>query len=337
MKNYFKFNLSAKKLLPVWIAMILLYFIPYYLVQKKISMISDVETTGIMDTIQKLIAMAPWNALSLILNIVQLGVVFIIIRMSIQALEFKQELFQFNGKAGRFIGWVVAQFLLVIITFGIYYPWFLARMYAYIGKLTKYDDTELEFKGKGSDLFVIILLTLLLPMLIVMAIVAGIAFIGGILKALMDKQDLIADMNPFFIALMIFMGVAVFFIMIPYLYYFYKWVFNFRFKTYQISWQSSFWSAATKIFVELGLTVITLGIYFPMAWLKLYKYFLDLTVATSDTNTSIKKFGYDIEPVDDFLIVWGQILLCMVTLGIYFPWAYTKIMGRIAGKTFVEG
>lgn len=106
------------------------------------------------------------------------------------------------------------------------------------------------------------------------------------------------------------------------------------YKNFTISWKTTFWSACGKIALEIFLSLITVGIYYPLAWIKLYKYFVDRTVATSDERTL--EFGYDIEPASDFLFIWGQSLLSIITLGIYYPWSCCKIYGRIVGKTFIE-
>ena len=89
-----------------------------------------------------------------------------------------------------------------------------------------------------------------------------------------------------------------------------------------------------KIAIEALLSVVTLGIYLPLATVKLYKYFVERTVARSDESN--KQFGYDIEPKDDFLFIWGQTLLTIITLGIYYPWAFCKVLDRVVGKTYVE-
>ena len=118
------------------------------------------------------------------------------------------------------------------------------------------------------------------------------------------------------------------------MYFVYKWMVDVTFKSYQITWETNVWQSLGKIFVEIMLSIITLGIYAPLASLKLYKYFAEKTVAISDNST--KTFGYDIEPLDDFLFIWGQTLLAIVTLGIYYPWAFCKVRSRILSKTFVE-
>ena len=45
-------------------------------------------------------------------------------------------------------------------------------------------------------------------------------------------------------------------------------------------------------------------------------------------------FGFELEPIPDFLFIWGQTLLAIITLGIYYPWAMAKIGKRVLAKTY---
>ena len=123
-------------------------------------------------------------------------------------------------------------------------------------------------------------------------------------------------------------------IAIPFMYLRYKWMVNIKYKDYHIQWDTDFWNSCKTILLQVFLSVITIGIYYPFAIVKLFKYFAERTVAVSDTRT--KKFGYDIEPREDFLFIWGQWLLTIITLGIYYPWAFCKVADRIMSKTYSE-
>jgi uncharacterized membrane protein YjgN (DUF898 family) len=85
--------------------------------------------------------------------------------------------------------------------------------------------------------------------------------------------------------------------------------------------------------LQILLTIITLGIYFPLAYLKLYKYFIEKTIAIKESETL--HFGFDLENGKDFIFIWGQTLLSVITLGVYYPWAYCKIGKRFLNKTFL--
>ena len=126
-----------------------------------------------------------------------------------------------------------------------------------------------------------------------------------------------------------------FLISVPYTYLVYKWIINIFFKTYNIRLHTDFFPSVGKIAFEYLLSIITLGIYFPMAFLKIYEYFIK-SVETNAYENKMYRFGYDIEPKKDFFLLWGQILLTIFTIGFYFPWAIIKIGKRILSKTYVE-
>jgi uncharacterized membrane protein YjgN (DUF898 family) len=123
-------------------------------------------------------------------------------------------------------------------------------------------------------------------------------------------------------------------IMIPYMYLAYRWMVNIKYKSYIIKWETKFWNSCGKIALELLLSVITVGIYFPMAALKLYKYFAERTFAKSGETK--RKFGFEADNIKDFLFIWGQILLTIITLGIYYPWFICKLGTKILDRTYLE-
>ncbi len=83
------------------------------------------------------------------------------------------------------------------------------------------------------------------------------------------------------------------------------------------------------------LSIITFGLYSPIAKLRLYHYFINRT-KSNETEAGQLHFGYEPEGKEDYLYVFGQTILSIITLGIYYPWAFCNIGQRIAGKTFIE-
>lgn len=333
MKNYFKFNLTGNKLFPVWLVFIFLYIIPYSIVQKHIQGLSTVQPgEGMTEVFQRIGTMFSWRVLSLILFVVEYAILFFMYKMTIEGVEFKEKVFRFGGKFGEFISLFIGNLLLTIITLGIYSPWFMTKMNKFFARYATIDDHNFEFKGKGSDLFVIFLVALIIPMVFVWGIIVIGAFIGGFWKLLM--QNNLPEFSPLFIGLIFFAVVSVILIIVCFSYYYYKWFVNLSHKGYDIKWETEFWPSTQQILVQTLLSIITLGIYSPVGSLRLYKYFLEKTVARKET--SVKKFGYDLSAGDDFLFIWGQVLLCIITLGIYFPWAYCKISSYVFCKTYVE-
>ncbi len=252
--------------------------------------------------------------------------------MTIEGVEFKEKVFTFGAKFGSYMSLFISNLLLTIITFGIYSPWFLTNMYKFFATNAKQGEHNLEFKGKGSDLFIIILVSLIIPMMVV----GGVMFIGnlsgGFMNALMQKE--IPEMSGWVIGLLFFAIVSIILILVSFAYYFYKWCVNLTFKGYEIKFETEFWPSVQQILIQVALSVITLGVYSPVASLRLFKYFAERTVARKDSL--VKKFGYNLDTTADFLKIWGQFLLCIVTFGIYFPWAYCKISDYILRKTYVE-
>ncbi len=324
MKNYFKFNLTGKKLLPLWLLFMLLFLVPYVFIQFKLQSFQHNPSPEPGQVFQRMSSLFLIYGVMFVLVIIEYIFIFYLAKITINNMEFKDKSLEFTGQFGEFIGIFLLGLLLTIITLGIYSPWFITDVYKFFTKNTNYNESAFEFKGKASNLFVIITLTLILPMIIIMIVT-----IAMTVKELAQSQtpNMAATTMP-----IIMMGV-IFVMMIPYMYFVYKWMINLVYKNYQIQWETSFWPSVGVITGQIILSVITAGIYLPLASLKLYQYFAEKTFAKSELST--KTFGYEIEPLQDFLFIWGQSLLSIFTLGIYYPWAFCKITDRITSKTFV--
>jgi uncharacterized membrane protein YjgN (DUF898 family) len=121
--------------------------------------------------------------------------------------------------------------------------------------------------------------------------------------------------------------------LIPYYYFCYKWMIDIQYKGYSIKWETTFFESFLKILTEVLLSIVTCGIYLPMAYLRLFSYFSAKTVAESENSTL--QFGFEYHAKQDFFYIWGQILLSIITLGIYYPWAISKIGKRFLAQTYV--
>ena len=98
--------------------------------------------------------------------------------------------------------------------------------------------------------------------------------------------------------------------------------------------KADFVPAIGKIIFELVLAILTLGFYLPMAFIRLFRYFSEHTRSNVVEGKQIT-MGYDGDQVADFLFMWKQILLTVITLGIYYPWAFTLIANRLLSQTFL--
>lgn len=325
MKNYFQFKLNGKQLLPVWLLFMVLFLIPYIFVQIKIQGFSS-HSADPYEAMQAVGGIFKWYGVMIFLLVVEYSILFFFAKLVIEAIEFKETSLQFIGKFGQFLMILIPGFILTIITLGIYGPWFYADMCRFFAKNTSHDSNSFEFKGKGGDLFLIVLLAVILPMI---AMIAGLA-IFSFKKLAQGTSTSVGNTT----SMSIMMFIMILIIFIPYMYFIYKWMVNFKFKEYTIKWRTDFWSSVGKIAIELFLSAITVGIYLPLAGLKLYSYFSERTIASTESVS--KRFGYDIEPMGDFLFIWGQYLLTIITLGIYYPWAFCKIASRVLNKTYLE-
>lgn len=310
MKDYFNFNLKAQKLLTVWILFLVVIMVPYvYVIVHVKDFMDPHHPTSILG----------FYGIILLLVIAGYALLYFIYKLTIEGVEFKGSNLVFEGTFGEFLGRFILGMFLTIITLGIYSPWFIKNIYKFFVDNTSHNSNKLEFGGTAGKLFKILFFATFLPIMAMVILLVSFHFKAG--QADAKTTGYISN------AVMIF-------IMIPYMYYFYKWRVNINFREYAIRWETGFWTSCGKILKEVFLSLITAGIFYPVALLRLYQYFLQRTFAVSESNK--KGFGYDLEAVKDFLLIWGQMFLTLVTLGIYYPWAFCKITNRILGKTYVE-
>lgn len=324
MKNYFQFTLTGKKLLPIWIAFLLLYVVPQILIQTKIQGIKPVNDDP-EQAVKQFYDLMIYNAIIIPLTLIQFTPIFFLVRLILSNISYKGEQLQFLGSFRSYIIIVFNNFLLTLLTFGIYSPWFTTKMHRYFAKSTNFQSESFRFNSKGSDLFLIPVFCFLIPLCIYvffLIIYFGTAFIINNTSELPIKH------------LILFATLIVMVMIIPFVYFSIKWHVNYQYKGYNIFWETSLWKSIPYLALQFTITLFTLGLYFPIAFLLSYRYFMDKTVAKSPDL--VKHFGFDAEYGKDFLYIWGQTLLTIITAGIYFPWAITKTGTRILNKTYLE-
>jgi uncharacterized membrane protein YjgN (DUF898 family) len=306
MKSYLNFRLTGIQFLPVWIAFFFFFMIPYFLLLEELTALtaSDVPAGG------------PSKLFFLYLTIVlamAFTFIYFISKLVIQSAEYKEERVICDYHSGKYTGIIVSGILLSIVTVGIYVPWFIKNLHRFFVHGVSYGSHKFSFAGKGSQLFIIMTLSTFIPFLIV----------GIILFSILNTD---IDLQIYQLILM--------FSLIPNIYLTYKWMINIRYKDYFIRLDTRFFPATGKIALELFLAVITFGIYFPIAYLRLYRYFAEHTKSSIVEGQQIT-MGYDGNQVSDFLFMWGQILLTVVTLGFYYPWAFSRMVHRVFTQTFI--
>ena len=306
MKNYLNFTLTGSQLLPVWIAFILFFLIPSHFLFNEVSELTAMDVPAGGSSRKFFIYLILILAMAFIFT-------YFMVKLVVQSVEYKDAKIICDYHTGKYIGIIITGLVLTIVTIGIYIPWFIRNMNRFFIHGAEYNSHKFAFKGKGGKLFLIMTLTIFIPFLVV----------GFVLFTILKSE---IDIRIY--------QVIVMFSLVPNIYLIYKWLVDIRYRDYLIRWNTTFFAATGKIAIELVLAVITFGIYFPMAYIRLYHYFIEHTKSNVVDGRQIS-MGYDGEQVPDFLFIWGQILLTIVTLGFYYPWAFSRIAQRVLTQTFL--
>jgi len=307
MKNYFDFTLTGKKFLPVWLVYLFLVIYPYSFFYNAMKSSAEAGATNPL-----------YSLMVFGIMIVGLLIAFFMIKITIEHISYSDQPVRFRGDFGTYLGKSLLGGFLTCITFTIYMAWFIKDITKFFVNKSSLNEAGFEFQGKGGKLFLYLLVSLLIPFVLIFTLVVSSVIV-------VDETKLI---NVFIVQGIIMI------VMIPYMYLVYKWMVDINYKDYHISWHTEFGPACLIILGQVLLSVVTLGIYAPLAYLKLYQYFAERTVAESPEKTL--HFGYELDAKNDFLFIWGQILLTIVTVCIYYPWAYSKIGKRVLSKTYSE-
>jgi hypothetical protein len=313
MKRSFSFSLEGKD----WWKPYLLFWILNLLVQGITR-----KTTGAAG------GQAGEAAVSLVFGflgaILQAAFTIVFARIMLPRLSVNGKAFSFDGKIGEYLGLNIGGFLLSVITLGIYAPWYMRKIVAYLASRTEYDGGRPEFLGKGGKLFKYFLLAFLLPLIVLLVPLFILAARDGWRGVGTGASaQLISTLTTF---------VLVFLILGPFMYLLYFWYLNLRWKDVSITWKTEFWPSVGFIMGQLALSVVTLSIYWPVAFVKCLAYFAGKTAfyrGAGPAATEIGRLGIDRGEGGYFGFIWGQTLLTIITLGVYAPWAIAKL-GRWA-------
>lgn len=217
----------------------------------------------------------------------------------------KQYNFSFRGKGGEFFGVVVVNWLLTIVTLGLYYPWAKERTLKYLYSNTYLENDNFQFTGTGKEMFV----GFVKVFAIVIALYLGIFFSA--------KAQNTVLMVVFLIAFYVFLlGIVPFAI-----HGFYKYrMSRTNWRGVRFGYRGDRGTLIKLYFKELFLTFITLGIYSFWMTTNLRNYTL------SNIKFGNADFKYKAKGIDYFILNLKGILLTYVTLGIYSFWFQRDII-----------
>lgn len=302
MKKYFDFTVTGKQLLPIWLILFLLIIIPYLINNYYTQHITPVRLQGYLVLIQLLIIF------------IGCLVAFPMFKILLNGIRFKDQNVACDVCFSNYFNTVLPGIFFSVFTFGIYLPWFYRNLTTLFCESSTLDSEEFKFEGSAGRLLLIMFVLFFIPIVLVSIFVVFI-------KGTPDKISMLP------------IRIGMIFMLIPYIYFVYKWFVDVTFKKYHIQWETDFFPSIFKLFVEILMSVVTVGIYLPMAWLRLYDYFSEQTFARSEEATL--QFGFDYDAQKDFLYIWGQMLLTIVTLGIYYPWAIANVGKRFLSQTYL--
>lgn len=129
-----------------------------------------------------------------------------------------------------------------------------------------------------------------------------------------------------------------FFVAIPFGCLMIRWAIEVKTRETQVRFEGAISRAGVFVAIQTLLSIVTLGIYWPVQAIKTWKYFASHAAWKKQAQTGEEKgsAGFDGSMKKGFALLWAQAILCALTLGLYFPWAFARCADYFLGHTFVE-
>jgi len=215
----------------------------------------------------------------------------------IQSGTFKK--LRFTGSGSDYFAVLIINWILTVITFGIYYPWARARTLSFIFGNTELDGSRFVFHGTGKQMFVGFI-----KAVVVFILIYGVYFWGKLSNSIMLSG---IGLFILLVGLMILVPIAVHG--------------GLRYRLAKTSWRNIHFGyrgdrmELLKIFIPgIIISYLTAGIY--GSWLKsdLRKYII------GNIRFGNIKFNYNGNGSDLFWINFKGLILGILSLGIYLFW-----------------
>lgn len=201
----------------------------------------------------------------------------------------------FNGKGSDFFGIIIVNWLLTIITLGIYYPWAKAKQLQFIYSATSLNGDSFSFHGTGKEMF-----KGFIKAILIFGILYGVLFVFVYLKMpFWGFYYSISDLLLFFQLLFMVLTVIECLVLLGE---------EFVLGIEEIEKNLCY------CFKWIGLTIITFGIYGAWMAINMRNYLL------GNVRFGDSEFEYDGDGGDYFMLNLKGYLLTIVTLGIYSFW-----------------
>lgn len=232
----------------------------------------------------------------------------------IPAVSLGDKSFDFTGTFGDYMKMNLKGLLLSMVTFGIYSCWYSRNYNSFIADHTIYPEKSIAFKGTGGKLFKYMFLGFFLPLIALIIILIPVAMAGPDSSAGAPVLFMLIYMSGLFIISSVITVLQ------------YKWMVDYTFGDEYVRLSGEV--GVNAVFYVLGqmlLGLITMGIYFFAAEVKLFAYFADRTVLNNPLENKKRKVHFTGRTGQGFGLILGQTLLTMITLGLYLPVAYANV------------
>ncbi|MES2381699.1 MAG: DUF898 family protein [Bacteroidota bacterium] len=210
--------------------------------------------------------------------------------------ETKNYQLDYHGRGSELFGVLIINWLLTLVSLGLYYPWAKAKQLNYLFGATSLNNDRFAFHGTGQEMF-----KGFIKAIILFAIIYGIFFLFIYLQM------------PVIGALLMYIG---FLALIPLAIHG-----SYRYRMSRTSWRGIRFGyrgdrdKLIALFVKgILLTIVTFGIYGAWFAVNLRRYVL------SNVRFGNISFRYEADGSDYFWLVFKGYILSILTLGIYSFW-----------------
>lgn len=314
MKNYFDFKLRGNEIFSYYLCIFISIIIYAYTSVHYTTATSNI-VAGVVPADTPIAKELGMYIVGLFIYVVTVLIFsFHIIRDSVMAVSYKGEDVRFEGTLGEYLKISLLGYFLILISLGIYTPWFCKRVTDFYVKSTSYRNIKLRFKGT--------VLAILLINYISVFLILGVTF--AFAQSIAANEMMV---YPYLAIVYLIVSVVVFLE--------YRWFLNLSYDNFKIIMAKVNPSLGSLyMFKEIVLSVVTLGLYIPAAIIHISRFFVNRLEERNECGVVIAKFGADFSIKEDFIYVFAQCLLCVITFGIYIPWAFAKINRRLINKTY---
>ena len=250
-----------------------------------------------------------------------------VMKHSITALSYGSEAFECDYSTRQYVGLVVGGAALSVLTCGLYLPWFITRLTKFYYNGVSHSFHLMTFRGKAMRLFAITILTLVLPVVAVVVLAQY--------TDLLNPSNFSFDMMSFGPLLGLGVVLLEIFCLSLFVVLLCRWWVDVTYGDKVITTRMSTLSAAVFVVGQTLLSLLTVGLYAPMASLRTMQYVAERSVVVGADGEE-KPMGLRLRSWRDWAWTWGQMLLLVVTLGLYLPCYYAKMMNRFGGRLYVE-